>query len=127
MTVFVSYARADEPQAERVADTLRADGYEVWRDADLPAHQPYADVIEQRLRDAKAVVVLWSPDAAASQWVRAEADFARSAATLVQAKSMMPSPFIAAFWLPRRSDLPTAFWRVNSALSARKTSRVAAA
>ena len=25
--VFVSYARIDEPQAERVAEALRADGY----------------------------------------------------------------------------------------------------
>ena len=84
MAVFVSYARPDEPHAERVAEALRAKGYEVWRDDDLPAHRPYAEVIEERLRGAKAVVVLWSEEAAKSQWVRAEADYARSAATLVQ-------------------------------------------
>ena len=96
MTIFVSYARADEQQAERVAKTLGAAGYDVWRDADLPAHRAYAEVIEQRLKDARAVVVLWSPEAAKSQWVRAEADYARSAATLVQATldgSVPPMPF----------------------------------
>src|SRR5438067_1962285 len=94
--VFVSYARADEGEATRVADALRALGYHVWRDDELPAHRAYAEVIEERLKGAKAVVVLWSADAAKSQWVRAEADAARSAGTLVQARidgSVPPLPF----------------------------------
>ena len=82
--VFVSYARPDEPHAKRVAEVLRTDGYRVWRDEDLPAHRAYAEVIEERLNSAKAVVVLWSAHAAKSQWVRAEADTARSAGTLIQ-------------------------------------------
>src|SRR4051794_14464689 len=94
--VFVSYARPDEPQAERVAGALRAAGYSVWRDDELPAHRAYADVIEERLKSADAVVVLWSADAAKSQWVRAEADAARSAGTLIQTTvdgSIPPMPF----------------------------------
>jgi len=94
--VFVSYARSDEPQAELVAKGLRSLGYDVWRDDELPAHRVYADVITERLRSAKAVVVLWSAEAARSQWVRAEADVARSTGTLVQALldiSMPPLPF----------------------------------
>jgi adenylate cyclase len=83
--VFVSYARADEPLAKRVADALRALGHRVWSDDELPAHRAYADVIEERLNSAKAVVVLWSAESAKSQWVRAEADAARLAGTLVQA------------------------------------------
>ena len=96
MAVFVSYARPDESHAERVAEALRAKGYEVWRDDELPAHRPYAEVIVERLKNAKAVVVLWSEEAAKSQWVRAEADYARSAATLVQATldgGVPPMPF----------------------------------
>ncbi|HEV8407652.1 MAG TPA: toll/interleukin-1 receptor domain-containing protein, partial [Sphingomicrobium sp.] len=94
--VFVSYARPDELQAGRVSDALRALGYEVWRDDELPAHRAYADVIEERLNSARAVVVLWSAEAAKSQWVRAEADTARSAGTLVQAlldDHVPPLPF----------------------------------
>ena len=94
--VFISYARPDEGQAERVAETLRASGYRVWRDDELPAHRAYADVIEERLKGAKAVVVLWSAEAAKSQWVRAEADAARAAGTLVQASldgAIPPMPF----------------------------------
>lgn len=82
--VFISYARSAQDQAQRLAETLRAEGCDVWLDNDLPAHRAYADVIEERLRGAKAVVVIWSSDAVKSQWVRAEADFARNAGTLVQ-------------------------------------------
>ena len=94
--VFVSYARPDEPLAEQIANALREQGFEVWRDDDLPAHRPYAEVIEERIRGAAAVVVLWSCEAVKSQWVRAEADTARGALTLVQATidgTMPPMPF----------------------------------
>jgi adenylate cyclase len=94
--IFISYARVDEPVAAKVAETLRAEGYGAWRDDELPAHRAYADVIEERLKAAKAVVVLWSAEAAKSQWVRAEADAARGAGTLVQVSidgSVPPMPF----------------------------------
>ena len=94
--LFVSYARADEPKAARVAAELRASGYQVWRDDQLPVHRIYADVIDERLRSAQAVVVLWSAEAGRSQWVRAEADVARAAGTLVQAAldgTVPPLPF----------------------------------
>ncbi len=94
--VFVSYSRTDEATASKVAETLGAAGYQVWRDDQLPAHRAYAEVIEERLKGAKAVVVLWSAEAAKSQWVRAEADAARTAGTLIQASldgSIPPLPF----------------------------------
>ena len=94
--IFISYARPDEPMAKRVADALTAAGYRAWRDDELPAHRPYADVIQERLSAAQAVVVLWSADAAKSQWVRAEADTARTLGTLVQANIdgiIPPMPF----------------------------------
>ena len=96
MAVFVSYARPDEPHAELVAAGLRTEGYEVWRDDELPAHRAFSEVIEERLRDASAVVVLWSDAAAKSQWVRAEADTARNSAKLIQAQLdgvLPPIPF----------------------------------
>ena len=94
--VFVSYARPDESHAMRVAETLRAAGYRVWRDDELPAHRLYAEVIEERLKSASCVIVLWSIEASKSQWVRAEADIARAAGTLVQAtldRTIPPLPF----------------------------------
>ena len=75
--VFISYARPDEPQANASPKRCERSDIEVWRDDELPAHRAYAEVIEERLKAAKAVVVLWSAEAAKSQWVRAEADVAR--------------------------------------------------
>ena len=94
--VFVSYARSTERQAHQIADVLRAAGYEVWRDDQLPAHRSYGEVIEERLKAAKAVVVVWSVEAIGSQWVRAEADRARELGTLVQLTvdgALPPIPF----------------------------------
>ena len=94
--IFVSYARATATEAQAVAEALRALGYGVWRDDELPAHRLYAEVIEERLATAKAVVVIWSAAAAKSQWVRAEADVAREAGILVQLSidgSIPPLPF----------------------------------
>ena len=94
--VFVSYCRPSAQVAEQVAVALASMGYDVWRDTQLPAHRAYCDVIEENLRAARAVVVLWSSEASQSQWVRAEADYARQAGTLVQASldgTLPPMPF----------------------------------
>jgi adenylate cyclase len=95
-SVFISYARSTETAAEQVAGALRSLGHKVWRDDELPAHRPYAEVIDERLHAADAVVVLWSAEACRSQWVRAEADVARKAGTLIQASldgTIPPLPF----------------------------------
>jgi adenylate cyclase len=94
--VFVSYARSTEQTARHVSETLQDCGYTVWLDDQLPAHRCYSEVIEERLKAAKAVVVLWSVEAAKSQWVRAEADVARQAGTLIQSSvdgTIPPMPF----------------------------------
>ena len=94
--IFISYARPNEPLARKAAEALRAAGYAVWRDDELPAHRAYSDVIEERIKSAKAVLVLWSNEAVKSQWVRAEADAARELGTLVQVSLdgiLPPMPF----------------------------------
>jgi tetratricopeptide (TPR) repeat protein len=94
--VFISYARANAGMAGRIADALRASGYSVWFDADLPAHRSYSEVIEEQLEAASAVVVLWSRESAASQWVRSEANRARESGRLVQVRldeARLPMPF----------------------------------
>jgi adenylate cyclase len=94
--VFISYARSTATQAQAIAQGLRALGYAVWRDDDLPAHRAYAEVIEERLRAARAVVVIWSTEAAASEWVQSEADRARNEHKLVQLRidnAVLPMPF----------------------------------
>ncbi|HEY2752735.1 TIR domain-containing protein [Phenylobacterium sp.] len=94
--VFISYARSTEPEAHAIAEALRARGHVVWRDDQIAAHQAFGKVIEERLAEAKVVLVLWSADAAESEWVRSEASRARAMGKLVQLtldRSPLPMPF----------------------------------
>ncbi|HXQ47456.1 MAG TPA: TIR domain-containing protein [Caulobacteraceae bacterium] len=94
--VFISYARSTAKQAQAVAAALRALGYSVWIDDDLPAHRTYSRVIEEQIASAKAAVVIWSADAVQSEWVMSEANRAREDRKLVQVitdKARLPMPF----------------------------------
>ena len=94
--VFISYSKPDAAAVRRLADAVRRLGYSVWWDDELPAQVSYSDVIADRIETAKAAIVVWSESAAASQWVRAEADLARHQAKLIQASvdgRMPPMPF----------------------------------
>jgi hypothetical protein len=83
--IFISYARQDRPAARIFAECFTAEGFGVWWDASLHSGETFDEVIEQRLRDARAVVVLWSPRSVASRWVRAEATLADRRNKLVPA------------------------------------------
>ena len=96
MEVFISYARSTANLAESLESALISEGYSVWRDTQLPAHRAYAQVIEERLNAAQAVLVVWSADAIKSEWVMSEADRARQQRKLVQVKAerlALPMPF----------------------------------
>ncbi|HEY1559649.1 MAG TPA: AAA family ATPase [Caulobacteraceae bacterium] len=94
--VFISYARSTAGQAQTVARALERLGYDVWIDDALPTHRAFSDVIEEQLHAAAAVVVIWSADAAKSEWVRSEASRGRSEQKLVQVSVeslRLPMPF----------------------------------
>jgi hypothetical protein len=94
--VFISYSRTDLAAVTRLAQAVEAEGYQVWWDADLPPHLSYGDVITAKIGMAKAAIVVWSQESAASEWVRAEADMARNQKKLVQTalgNVMPPLPF----------------------------------
>ncbi|HUO11656.1 MAG TPA: TIR domain-containing protein [Caulobacteraceae bacterium] len=94
--VFISYAHTTARQAQAAAAALRGTGYSVWLDDDLAVHREFTQAIEEQLTAAKAVLVIWSADAAKSAWVLSEANRAREDRKLVQLvidKSRMPMPF----------------------------------
>lgn len=94
--VFISYSRDNKDRVAVIADAVKAAGYEVWWDAELPPHRSYGDVITEKIGSAKAAIVVWSHSSAQSEWVRAEADVARNQKKLVQTAIddvMPPLPF----------------------------------
>jgi hypothetical protein len=82
--VFISYSRDNQEAVRQLAEAVKALGYDVWWDDQLPPHLAYGDVIAQKVGGAKAAIVVWSANATASEWVRAEADMARSQRKLIQ-------------------------------------------
>jgi TIR domain-containing protein len=94
--VFISYSRGDQAAVRQLAEAVRREGYSVWWDEELPPHRSYSDVITEQIDASKAAIVVWSAAAAASEWVRAEADLARNRKKLIQTSldaHLPPMPF----------------------------------
>lgn len=81
--VFVSYAREDAAKAKTIAVALEQASFEVWFDERIHSGSEFSREIEEALRNASAVVVLWSKNAVESPWVRDEAAEGRDSARLV--------------------------------------------
>jgi adenylate cyclase len=81
--IFVSYAREDVDTARQLADGLAETGHEVWWDNHLAGGSRFANEIDQALKDAEAVVVLWSDSSINSAWVLDEAAEGRDSDRLV--------------------------------------------
>ena len=83
--IFLSYCRDDQAIARRFAEGLQREGFDVWWDQALNAGQNFDQVTERALKEARAVVVLWTPRSVESRWVRSEATLADRYGTLVPA------------------------------------------
>jgi TolB-like protein/Tfp pilus assembly protein PilF len=113
--IFLSYNREDQTTARQYADAFERDGLSVWWDATLRSGEAYDQVTEKALREARAVVVLWSKKSAQSRWVRAEATLADRNRTLVPAM-IEPCERPIMFELTQTADLS----RWNGDVSDRK-------
>ena len=82
--VFLSYAREDSDAAKELADAVGAAGHEVWWDQHIQGGSRFSRAIDQALKDAEAVVVLWSDTSVESAWVQDEAAEGRDSGRLVQ-------------------------------------------
>jgi len=102
--IFLSYSREDRAAVRHIAESFEREGFVVWWDAALQSGQTFDEVIEQRLKEAKAVVVLWSPRSVTSRWVRAEATLADRKNKLVPA-IIEPCDRPIAFELTHTADL----------------------
>jgi hypothetical protein len=91
--IFISYKREERSQVERLTTALRGLGFSVWFDASLSAGEMFTDEIDREVRAAKVVLVCWSPGAASSQWVKAEAQIGFSKSNLISARVAGPDGF----------------------------------
>jgi adenylate cyclase len=83
--VFLSYAREDVEVARKLASVLADAGQTVWWDHHLHGGANFSNEIDRELKNAEAVMVLWSPASIASAWVQDEAAEGRDSGRLVPA------------------------------------------
>ena len=62
---------------------LEQAGLDVFWDNEIPPGTTWADYIEQKLTQCKALIVLWSEHSTKSQWVREEARMGRDKGVLI--------------------------------------------
>jgi hypothetical protein len=70
--VFISYARERRKAVLRIAEALQKLKFVVWFDAELSSGVSFQEEIDLHADQSKAVLVVWSPEAILSRWVRAE-------------------------------------------------------
>lgn len=78
--VFLSYSHRDTEIMRRVRESLRAADFKVWNDDTdeiSPGTPSWENQIETAIKDAKCVVVLFSPNAMQSKWVSRELLYAQ--------------------------------------------------
>jgi formylglycine-generating enzyme required for sulfatase activity len=84
--IFISYKNERRRAAEHLAAVLSYHGHSVWYDYRLIKGNDFGVQLGRRIREAKAVVVLWCSLSAGSRWVIEEADLAESLGTLIPVK-----------------------------------------
>lgn len=84
--VFISYSRQDKDHMQSVRNTLRSAGLTVWTDEGIEVGTPsWRDMIENAIETTQCLVVILSPDAKKSRWVKSELDYAQ-----IQGKRIFP-------------------------------------
>ena len=84
--VFISYKSERRKAAAHLAKILECYGYMVWYDYSLVKGRDFAAQIDAKIREAKAVIVLWCSLSVRTEWVADEAALAAKLDTLVPVK-----------------------------------------
>lgn len=81
--VFISYKKEDFEIADRLVAALKENGLSVWWDDGLTPKAAWDAEIETKIAEAATVVVLWTPRAVNSDWVRTEAHYGQDRGKLI--------------------------------------------
>lgn len=81
--IFVSYSSTDKERVRPLVEKLQTAGYSIWWDSQLRGGSLFAKEIEAELKNAKAVLTVWTVDSLESRWVADEAELALRSEKLV--------------------------------------------
>jgi WD40 repeat protein len=97
--VFISYSKARKKETIVLAAALEKRGVTVWWDKDITPGETFRKIIEKELAEARAVIVIWTPQSVKSDWVISEAGRGRKRNVLIAVHSSdldrddIPQPF----------------------------------
>jgi TolB-like protein/tetratricopeptide (TPR) repeat protein len=80
---FVSYSRRDKARVAPLVAAIESMGWSVWWDPAIVPGQEFDRQIDTELKQAAAVLAVWTPDSVDSRWVRGEAREAADRGVLV--------------------------------------------
>lgn len=75
--IFISYKSERRKAAEFLSDIFNANGYTVWYDYALISGRGFSKQIENEIRSARVVIILWCSMSVNSDWVNSEAHLAK--------------------------------------------------
>lgn len=81
--IFISYSQQDKAKVRPIAESLEAEGFDVFWDPEIPPGETWDNVIARELKSARCVIVAWSETSAASDWVKEEAEYGKRMKALV--------------------------------------------
>ena len=81
--IFLSYARDDAELAKQLAGLITSAGHQVWWDREIQGGSHFSSEIDKALREADAVLVIWTETSIKSAWVQDEAAEGRDSGRLV--------------------------------------------
>ncbi len=103
--VFISYARRNRDQVLAIKKLLDDKGLDVFFDVEggVDGGDVYTDVVDQKLREAKAVLGCWTPHALTRRWIKIECHIALDQDKLV----------VAEIERIKQDEVPAVFYQVN--------------
>jgi len=84
--IFISYRKSDVAECLALARRLKEAGFDVWWDEGLPPGSDFFEVLDEKVRNADAVITLWTKHSVRSKWVYFETDLAARMSKLVPLK-----------------------------------------
>ncbi|HEX5440442.1 MAG TPA: toll/interleukin-1 receptor domain-containing protein, partial [Ktedonobacterales bacterium] len=72
MRIFVSHSHTDDEFADQLVVELRNAGADVWYDKENLGQAHIRDTVEREMRKRDVFIVVLSPTALESKWVKAE-------------------------------------------------------
>jgi hypothetical protein len=90
--IFISYSHKDSDFVRDLVRPLEAEGFSVWWDHTIPPGRTWDDVIARGIREAKACIIVWSPNSVVSDWVKEEATLAKESGKYLPIQTGVDQP-----------------------------------